>query len=162
MNYKKSQLKEEGSYYNEEKDWYKNCPDTLPTIPPVKVEIFPRVMSHREILNTYKIVPYSSYAEAAAALIPLIPDLKLPSRIVYFKEDNVLFRFHAWRDDDGQLRVNVNEVNLGRRCGAEDGVAFSNSTSDPSNSLDTDVSLELRVKKLENWMEKMSNAFSKI
>lgn len=126
MKYKKSQLKEVGSYYYEQNDWYKNCPDELPYIPDTKVEIFPNAMTHREILETYKIKPYASYAEAAAALVPLIADLKYPSRIVYFEEDGKLYRLFAWRYDDGLLGVHAEGVDLRRECDAESGVCFSN------------------------------------
>lgn len=126
----KSKLKEKGSYYYEERDWYENCPAQLPQAPIFKVEVFPRIMSHREILDTYKVVPYASYAEAASVVISIIPDLKYPSRIVYFKEDGVLYRFDAWRRDGGQLVVDVYEVRLGFKYVAEYGVCFSNSTSD--------------------------------
>lgn len=136
---KKSQLKEKGSYYYECKDFYGACPNTLPIIPPARVEIFPRTMTHAEILKEYKIIPYNSYAEAVAALIPLIPDLKLPSRIVYFKEDEILFRFHAWRFGGGQLSVYVDEVFLDREYDAERGVVFSNGHLDAlsNSSLDS-------------------------
>lgn len=140
---KKSQLKEKRSYYYEEKAWYESCPDTLPKVPEFKTEIFPRAMTHQEILDTYKIIPYSSYAEAAAVVVSIIPDLKWPSRIVYFKENEVLYRFDAWRDDDGQLGVNVGRVHLGREYAAEYGVAFSNSPSDTLDSLSSLDSLEL-------------------
>lgn len=122
---KKQQLKEKGSYYYEQNDWYNNCPDTLPSIPDTKVEIFPRIMTHRKVLDTYHIKPYGSYAEAATALVPLIAGLKYPSRIVYFEENGTLFRFHAWRNDDGQLRVFVRKVDLDFECDAGDGVCFS-------------------------------------
>lgn len=139
----KQQLKEPGSYYYEEKAWYDLCPNTLPIIPPVTVEIFPKSMTHREILKEYNITPYNSYAEAAAALIPLIPTLKYPSRIVYFNDDSILYRFHAWRRDDGRLGVRVRRVYLDDEYDAERGVVFSNGLSDTLGSLSSSDSLSL-------------------
>lgn len=140
---KKQQLKEKGSYYYEEKGWYESCPDILPVISPITIEILPRSMYHREILKEYNITPYSSYAEAAAVLVSLIPDLKYPSRLVYFTENEVLYRFRAWRGDGGQLDVDVFEVDLDDECGAGRGVCFSNGLSDTLETLGSLDSLEL-------------------
>ncbi len=127
---KKQKLKETGSYYYEERPWYDDCPDTLPKTPDFKTEILPRAMKHKEILDTYKIVPYASYAEAASVVASIIPELKWPSRIAYFKEKGILFRFNAWRDGGGQLYVRVRKVDLSNGFGAGDGVCFSNSYSE--------------------------------
>lgn len=129
----KSKLKE--GYYYEEKEWYDACPDDLPNAPKYQIEIFPKVMTHKEILETYKIVPYSSYREAAAVVVSIIPTLKndFKSRLVYFKENEVLYRFSAWRRGGGRLYLYVREVELGNEYGAGSGACFlSNSTSDTS------------------------------
>lgn len=140
----KSLLK--SGYYYETKPWYDDCPDKLP-VPEFKTEIFPRAMTHREILDTYKITPYASYAEAAAVVLALIPALTndYKGRLVYFKEGGTLYRFSAWRYDDGQLDLYVFEPDLDDGWGAEYGVCFGNGTLDASNTghLDSDVPLEL-------------------
>lgn len=128
MPHKKSELKEKGSYYYESKPWYEACPKTLPEIPEPKVEIFPRTMTNREILREYKITPYASYAEAAAAIAHIKPTLKndYKGRLAYFTENGTTYRLGAWRRDDGQLRLGVREAYLDGEWGAENGVAFSN------------------------------------
>lgn len=136
MPHNKSELKEKGSYYYEEKPWYDACPETLPEIPEPKVEIFPRAMTHREILKEYKVTPYASYAEAAAAIAHIKPTLKndYKGRIAYFIEDGTTYRLNAWRGDDGQFVLRVNEADLDDEWDAEDGVAFSNGTLDASGT----------------------------
>lgn len=136
---KKSVLKEKISYYYESREWYDTAPDTLP-VPEYTTEIFPRVMTHTEILKEYNITPYNSYQEAAAVCASVISDLKsnYRGRIVYFKENGILYRFLAWRFDDGWLDVYVREVYLDDRFDAESGVCFSNGNLDTSDSLDTD------------------------
>jgi len=43
-------------------------------------------------------------------------------------------RFNAWRNDDGQLNVNVNKVDLSNKYDAGNGVCFRNSSFSPANS----------------------------
>lgn len=155
-----------GHYY-ECNPWY----DTLPQViaeTDYKTEIFPRAMTHREILDTYNIVPYTSYVDAAVACISALKDLKndYKGRLVYFKENDVLYRFNAWRDGDGQLDVNVDEVNLDYKYDAEGGVVFSNGTSDTSDlTLKTfeTLSLHAQVENLaidfcEKWVDGKARA----
>lgn len=142
---KKSQLKEPGSYYYESKSWYESCPKTLPETPKFKIEILSRRMTHSEILKEYAIIPYASYAEAATVVASLIPDLKnnYKSRIVYFTENNATYRFIAWRNDDGQLGLGVNEIRLDDEFAPEYGVAFGNGHFDTSRSFDSSDTLTL-------------------
>lgn len=137
MQISKSKLKEPNGYYYEQKPWHETLPDML-DVPEFKTEIFPKPMTHTEILETYKIIPYASYALAAGVIASIIPDLKNSDkgRIVYFKENDVLYRFDAFRDDDGGLDWRVNEVVLGRGWDAGCGACFGNSPSDsePSDS----------------------------
>lgn len=130
---KKSLLKEKDSYYYECNDWYSKVPEKL-TVSNFKTEIFPRSMTHREILKEYSVIPYNSYAEAVAICASVIPTLKndYEGRIIYFKENEILYRFCAWRGGDGQLRVGVSRVHLGGECGAGNGVCFSNGNLDTS------------------------------
>lgn len=138
----KSLLK--SGYYYETKPWYETCPEELP-VPEFKTEIFPRTMTHREILDTYKVTPYASYAEAAAVVLALISALTndYKGRLVYFKEGGTLYRFVAWRDDVGQLRVSVFETDLDDEWYAEHGVCFSNGTLDTCDDIVTSLPLEL-------------------
>jgi hypothetical protein len=53
-------------------------------------------------------------------------DQKGTGIIVYFEIKNKLYRFHAYRFDDGQLRVRVDEVSLSLGLDAGDGACFSN------------------------------------
>lgn len=121
----KSKIKENGSYYYECKPWYDKTPSKLPK-PIYQTEIFPRMMSHAEILKTYAIAPYSSYTEALAVVADLIPTLTndWKGRFVYFKEDDVPYCFRAWRLGDGRLRVYVNSVDLGNKWRVGYGVCF--------------------------------------
>ena len=123
----KSVLKENNSCYYECNDWYDKCPSKL-SVPEFKTEIFTRSISHDDILKEYNITPYASYAEATAVCASIIFTLKndYKSRIVYFKDNDVLYRFFAWRDDDGQLDVLVREVDLDYEFDPEDGVCFNN------------------------------------
>ena len=156
---KKSTLKEKNSYYWEAKPWYDKLPATLPKVS-FKTEISPKAMTHREILDTYKIVPYISYIEAFAVCAAIIPTLKNDwrSRIVYFKEDDVLYRLSAFRSDDGQLDVRVREVRLDDGCGPVDGVCFGNSTLKPKTS----STLESSDSSLEKAKEMVKKAGYKI
>lgn len=134
MTHKKSELKEQGSYYYESKPWYDACPEILPEIPEPKVEILTRTMSYREILKEYDITPYASYAEAASAIAHIKPTIKYPSRIAYFTEDGTTYRLDAWRRGDGQFGLGVDGLDLAIPWHAERGVVFSNGTLDASGA----------------------------
>lgn len=141
----KSVLKE--GYYHELLLWYDSLPEKLPTVAFV-TEILPNTMTNKEILKKYKIVPYTSYEQAAGVCATVIPELtnNYKSRIVYFQENEVLYCFRAWRVGDGQLRVSVGRVDLSDDFGAGRGVCFSNSISGTSNSfLDFSDSMELET-----------------
>lgn len=122
-------------YYYEEKDWYDTLANELPEVE-YKTEIFTETISHNNILKKYNITPYPSYIEAAAVCANLIKDLKnnYKSRLVYFTENNTLFRFFAWRLGDGQLGLGVGKVGLGNDYGAGRGVCFSNIPLIPSDT----------------------------
>lgn len=134
----KSTIKEKGSYYYEVKPWYDKAPKKLPK-PTYKTEIFTEVISHSKILKTYAIEPYSSYAEALAVVADLIPTLKndWKGRLVYFKENDVLYRWNAFRYDDGQLNVYVRRVNPDNEWNAGNGVCFQ--ATKPSNTSDLNL-----------------------
>ncbi len=156
----KKVLKE--NYYYEEIPIYDKLPTKLPKVPKYEVKIFPKTMSHREILKEYNIKPYEDFKTAASAVADIILTLKndYKSRIVYFNYENTLYRFYAWRNDAGQLRVFVCGVNLGLKYVAEDGVAFSNGPleTSPIDTLklsDFDA-LEKRVKTLENKLKMLA------
>lgn len=131
---KKSDLKK--GYYYEEKPWYDACPDELEEPEEFKMEIFPRIMTHAEILKEYNIAPYSSYAEAAVVFLAVIPrfDKNCKGQVVYFTDDGILYRFLAWRRGGGRLYVGVRKVDLGIEYDPGDGVAFRNSPSVPSGN----------------------------
>lgn len=121
----KSKLKE--GYYYEEKPWYDTLPDTIASPEPFTTVIFEKDMTHDEILKEYNIVPYNSYMDAAIICLSIIPDLKndYKGRIIYFKENDVLYRFYAWRFDSGELNVNIFEVDRGDGGSASYGACFS-------------------------------------
>ena len=96
---------------------------------------FLKTITHRQILQEGEeknIKHVGTYLEALLTVVIAIMagevDQKNTGVIAYFKVDgnDQLFRFRAWRNDDGQLRVVVFEVVLDDKCGAESGVAFSN------------------------------------
>lgn len=122
----KSKLKE--GYYYEEKPWYDTLPDTIASPQPFTTVIFEKEMTHDQILKEYKIIPYNSYMDAAIIYLSILPDLKndYEGRIIYFKENDVSYRFRAWRDDGGQFDVSVYEVRRGYKYYAGDGACFSN------------------------------------
>lgn len=142
----KSVLK--SGYYYEVKSWYNACPETLPKVK-YQTEIFTRYITHAEILKEYNITPYNSYNEAAAVVASLVEDLKPNDwRIVYFKEDEVLYRFHAFRDDDSQLNFSVYEVDLGSLFGPGHGVCFgypsdTSASLSPSETFTLDWAMEI-------------------
>lgn len=159
----KNILKE--GYYYECKPWYDTLPDEIAETY-YKTEIFPKAMTHKEILETYKIIPYNSYFDAAFICISALKDLKndYKGRSVYFKENDVLYRFNAWRGDGGQLRVNVDEVDLDGEYDAGSGVLFSNGISDTSDlTLKPSETLSLRAENLaidfcEKWADGKARA----
>lgn len=141
-----------GGYYWEVYPFYDSIPEELPKIK-YQTEIFSKSLSHRQILKKYNIVPYETVAEAAAVVLDLIPTLKndYKSRLVYFKQDAVLYRFDAWRDDDGQLNVDVFKVLLDSKYDAENGVCFSATDTlklETSSSLET-LTLESAIKMIK-------------
>lgn len=122
MKKSKSLLKQ--GYYWECKNFYDKLPDEVEVIES-RVEIFPKIMTNQDILNTYKIEPYT-LEQATGILLGIIDDLKYPPRIIYFKDNDVLYHFSAYRYDDGELSVDVDEVYLGREWRADDGACLSN------------------------------------
>lgn len=122
----KTLLKE--GYYYEEKPWYDTLPETIAEPNPFKTIIFEKDMTHDQILKEYNIVPYNSYMDAAIVCLTIIHTLKndCKSRIIYFKESNILYRFSAWRDGVGKLSVRVSKVRRGSKYYAGSGACFSN------------------------------------
>lgn len=149
MEVQKSKLKE--GYYWE----FDNIYDTLPNklkVPKYQTEIFTETITHKNILEKYKIIPYT-VEQAFAVAIDAIPTLKndYQGRLVYFKYDDILCGLGVWRLGDGSLRVRVNKVGLGSEWDAGDGTLFSTTPipSETSDSL-TLKSLDTRLKKLES------------
>lgn len=139
-------------YYYEAQPFYDSLPEELPKIK-YQTGIFSKSLSHRQILKKYKIVPYETVAEAAAVVLDLIPTLKndYKGRLVYFKQDAVLYRFDAWRRGGGQLNVFVLKVYLGYKYDAERGVCFSATDTlklETSSSLET-LTLESAIKMIK-------------
>lgn len=133
---KKSLLKE--GYYYEFKPFYNSLPATL-TIPEYQTEIFPKDMSHQEILDTYKIEPYQSIQDAFAVAADCIATLKndWKGRIIYFMDGDTRYRLDVFRDSDGRLGVGIDGVNLdGWDAGY--GVLFSNKDPKPLSSATLD------------------------
>lgn len=156
MKHIKSKLKE--GYYYEIKNFYDKLPDEI-EVPEYKTEIFPKVMTHREILDTYKIEPYTM-EQAFGVILDVISTLKNYSncRIVYFEEDGVLYRLSAFRHDGGLLGVNVNSAVFDDKWDAGSGACFSNKKLSNYEPILTPRDLEtltLRVEKLENWARKL-------
>lgn len=98
---------------------------------------FLSMLSHQQILEEAEnlgIKRIYSYMEALHIIRKVIligeVDQKGTGVIVYFnlKIDgkDVLYRFYAYRSDDGQLRVRVYRVRLASECDAGDGACFSN------------------------------------
>lgn len=124
----KSKLKE--GYYYEEKPFYDSLPDTLES-PEYTTEIFSKAMTHQEILDTYKIKPYT-LQQAAGVTVKVMQTLNNSQyRVIYFEDNGVLFRFGAWRLGGGQLRVYVCEVGRGYEFCAGYGACFSNDSLEP-------------------------------
>lgn len=140
MKHPKSELKQD--YYWECKDFYDKLPDQIEVIPS-HTEILTKTMTHREILDTYKIKPYT-LEQATGVILDIIPTLQndYKSRIVYFKDNDVLYRFRAYRPSDDELSVDVFEVGLDNRWDAGNGVCFSNELLDTqSQSISTSETL---------------------
>lgn len=143
---KKSILK--SGYYWELKPWYDSCPDELP-VAEYKTEIFTDYLTHKEILKKYNITPYDSYAQAASVAVSLADTLKRGEyRIIYFKEDEVLYRFGAFYYDDSRLDFHVRKVGPSSGYDPGDGVCFGYpSDTQPLTLSDSDnLTLESAIK----------------
>lgn len=128
----KSKLKE--GYYYEEKPFYDSLPDTLES-PEYTTEIFSTEMTHQEILDTYKIKPYT-LQQAAGVTVKVMQTLDNSQyRVIYFEDNGVLFRFGAWRFGGGQLSVSVYEVSRGFEYDAGHGACFSNDSLEPKTEI---------------------------
>lgn len=145
--FNKSILK--SGYYYEALPWYDKCSETLPKVE-FKTEIFSRYITHKEILKEYNITPYGSYNDAAKIVVSLIDSLKSSEwRIVYFKEDDVLYRFSAFRGGDSQLDFHVDKVDPDNKWDSGYGVCFGypsdtqNQTLSPSESLTLATAVEI-------------------
>lgn len=122
---KKSVLKE--NYYYEFKPLYDTLPEKL-TVPSYHTEILPKNMTHKEILETYHITPSKNIETAFAMIADCIPTLKndYKARIAYFLDENgIPCRLDVWRDDDGELYLDVFKVYPGNERDAGDGVLVS-------------------------------------
>lgn len=124
---KKSLLKE--GYYYESKAWYDTIPQEL-TVPSYQTEIFPKAMTHQEIIDTYHIEPYKNIQDAFAVAADCIPTLlnDYKGRLVYFMDGDTRYRLNVYRDSGGELGVGVYGLDLGLEWNAGDGVLFSNET----------------------------------
>lgn len=128
---KKSVLKQ--GYYYEEKSWYDALPYALP-VPEYKEELFPKAMSHKEILNAYHIKPYT-VAEAFAVASEKSATLKNGEyRLVYFIDGDATCRLHVYRYSFGKLRVYISRVDPDRQWDAGYGVLLSNGTLDTESN----------------------------
>lgn len=125
MKINKNKLKE--CYYWEYTDLYDKLPAKL-EVPDYEHEIFPKTMTHKEILETYNIAPYT-VEQAFGAALSIIPELQndWKSKLIYFMNGTTLCRLIMYRGDDGRLGVNVNRVDLGREWHAGNGTLFSKS-----------------------------------
>ena len=96
-------------------------------------------LSHQQILEEAEnlgIKRIYSYLEALHIIRKIIflgeVDQKGTGIFVYFNfkidEKDVLYRFNAFRNDDGKLNLNVNKVNLDNEYNAGDGACFRNNT----------------------------------
>ncbi len=103
----------------------------------VAVYRFIKTLTHQQILDEAertKIKKVYTWFEALFIIRTVIlageVDKKGKGCIVYFTfkvdDKEILYRFSAYRNDDGQLDVDVNEVDLGNECVADYGVCFSN------------------------------------
>ncbi len=111
---------------------------TMPAIPEdvsTTLYRFLKTLSHRQILDegeAKKIKKIYNWREALhitrEAILNNEVDIRGTAVITYFKVPGVdtLFRFSAFRFDDGQLGVDVVEVGLDSKYDAENGVCFSN------------------------------------
>lgn len=124
---KKSLLKQ--GYYYEERPWYDALPETL-TVPSYREEIFPKDMTHKKILETYKITPYTIEEAFAVAADKSKTLQNKEYRLVYFTDGDTRYGLGVYRNSDGGLEVCVDEVYLDDEWDAGDGVLFSNEPSD--------------------------------
>lgn len=137
---KKSALKEKNGCYYEFDDFYNKLPETL-KVPEYKTEIFPTVMTHREIIEKYSVRPYENIEDAFAVATDVIKTLKndYKGRIIYFYDSSkTLCRLDVWRYGGGGLSVGVLEVNLDNKWDAGYGVSLSNNVSKTSSASETE------------------------
>ncbi len=147
-------------YYYESESFYESLPNKLPKAPKYKTKNFTEWISHRDILKKYNITPYPDVLTAASVTVDLIPTLeKGKGKLVYFNHNGVLHRFNAWRRDDGLLRVRVSKVDLGFKCAAEYGVAFSNSPLESSTPLSLEPSVTSAIELLKKEGYKITKEF---
>lgn len=127
---KKSVLKE--NYYYECKPFYDALPEKL-TVPSYQTEIFTETLSHKEILEKYRIEPYNNIQDAFAVAADCIPTLKndYNGRLTYFMDGDTRCRLRVYRDSDGELRVYILGVDPDNQWGAGYGVLYSAETSIP-------------------------------
>lgn len=139
---KKSLLK--SGYYWEYKDFYDSLPSEL-AVPKYQTEVFTETITNKQILETYKIKPFS-IEEAFAVVADYSEKIKKGEwKIIYFKDGTTTCRLLVYRHSDGRLEVYINEVNLDRKWGAGNGVLFSNETLESDNSLSLDNSESLTL-----------------
>lgn len=134
----KNVLKEKNGYYYEFRPFYDSLPSKL-TVPEYRTAIFPKKMTHREIMETYRIMPYSSVEDAFAVIADCIPTLKndYKGRIAYFNDkDGTPCRLDVWRGDDGRLGLGVDEVGPGGEWSAGGGVLSSNNETGNLGTVD--------------------------
>lgn len=128
----KSKLRERNGYYYEFRPFYDALPANL-EVPEYRTEIFPRAMTHAEIIREYAVVPYGNVQDAFAVIADCIPTLKndYKGRLAYFSDtDGTLCRLNVWRHGDGMLSLFVRRVDLDYEWHAGSGVLASNERSD--------------------------------
>jgi hypothetical protein len=111
---------------------------TVPGIPVDLTSVIYRFLvnlNHGQILDEatrFGIMKFYTYLEGLSIIKKAIlsgeVDKKGTGIIVFFKVEGIdtLYRFAAFRYDDGQLTVDVNKVYLGTEWNAGDGACFSN------------------------------------
>lgn len=99
------------------------------------IQRFTQTLTHEQILNEAEklsVKKIYSWLEAIKIIEQAVlmgeVDVKGLGVIVYFKVDynDTVYRFHAYRNDDGQLRVYVYGLDLGFKWNAGCGASFSN------------------------------------
>lgn len=123
---KKSLLK--SGYYWEFKDFYSSIPNEL-SVPKYRMEVFTETITNKQILETYKIKPFS-IEEAFAVATDYSEKIKKGEwKIIYFKDGTTTCRLDVYRHVDGDLDVNVYKVGPTNEWNAGGGVLFSNKDS---------------------------------